>query len=76
MKLDPHTTVASLLIAIPSSALVFDRLGIVADGNEGKSLVKLCSDYNVSFERFLAGMDEIDWTHESLDPNRSGSKVK
>jgi hypothetical protein len=65
VKLDPHTRVGSLLVAIPSSALVFDRLGITAAGNEDKSLQKVCAARGVGMEDFLRAMDEIDWDKES-----------
>ena len=74
MKLDPRTTVASLLVAIPSSALAFNRLGIIAQGNEQKSLQEVCTDGGISMEEFLRIMNEIDWNKESpaaADPNRS-----
>lgn len=74
MRLDPHTTVANLLAAIPSSALAFDRLGIIAQGNGSKSLQEVCADGGVSMEDFLRVMNEIDWNRESPlveDPNRS-----
>ncbi len=74
MRLDPHTTVASLLVAIPSSALAFNRLGISAQGNRSKSLQEVCADSGVSMEDFLRVMNEIDWNKESPlveDPNRS-----
>ncbi len=65
MKLDPDTTVASLLVAIPSSALVFDKFGIAADGNEDRTLQEVCTDTGIGFEEFLQAMDEIDWSEES-----------
>ena len=67
MRLDPHTTVARLLIAIPSSALAFTRLGIPTGGNESKSLQQVCKDSNIGMERFLATLDDIDWNLESPD---------
>lgn len=75
MRLDPHTTVASLLAAIPSSALAFKRLGIVARGNESRSLQQVCTAGGVSMEEFLRVMNEIDWSRESPleDPDRPGT---
>jgi hypothetical protein len=69
VKLDPNTTVASLLVAIPSSRVVFEKLGIrsVSD-NENKTLVQLCADCGITFEEFLLRIDEIDWHKE---PNNS-----
>ena len=40
MKLDPQTTVRSLLRAIPSSGLVFDKLKIKIDGEEKKKAIE------------------------------------
>ncbi len=65
MRLDPQTPVANLLLAIPSSALAFHRLGILAQGNENKTLQELCTDGGISVEDFLRAMHEIDWSKES-----------
>jgi hypothetical protein len=62
--------VASLITAIPSSALVFAMLGITIKGSETKSLEEACSDSGVSLDRFLRAMDEIDWNDE-LPPERA-----
>jgi hypothetical protein len=67
MRLDPRTTVESLLRAIPSSALVFEKLGIKADGNRKKSLQEVCTDGGIVLEEFLRELDEIDWEKESLE---------
>ena len=64
MRLDPKTTIASLLTAIPSSFLVFDKLGIAISGNEAKALGDVCSEFGIQFERFLKEMDGIDWNEE------------
>jgi hypothetical protein len=65
MKLDPDTTLGSLLTAIPSSAGVLRRLRITPDGNEHKTLEQICQDHNIAFDQFLRAMDEIDWEEES-----------
>ncbi len=64
MKLDPQTAVASLLAAIPSAAVVFDRFGIQLDQDEKKSLQAVCAEHEVSLRDFLQAMDEIDWDPE------------
>ncbi len=74
MRLDPQTPVANLLVAIPSSALAFNRLGILAQGNESKTLQELCTDGGISMEEFLRAMQDIDWNKESPaveNPDRS-----
>ena len=65
MQLDPKTQLRALLIAIPSSALVFSKLGIPTQGNEGRTLEDLCAEFGVSFESFLKGMEEVDWSDEA-----------
>lgn len=67
MKLDPQTTVESLLRAIPSSAIVFERFGITVDRSDKRSLEEVCTNQDIRIEEFLAGLDEIDWTEESPD---------
>lgn len=64
MKLDPQTTVESLLRAIPSSAIVFERFGISADQSDKRSLEEVFRDQGVRIEEFLADLDEIDWNKE------------
>lgn len=71
MKLEPDVTVANLLAAIPSSALVLRKIGIVSDANENKSLQQICADHGIPFDDFLRAMDEIDWTEESPAANGS-----
>ncbi len=66
MRLNPHTTVGSLLTAIPSSAMVFEELGITVKGNRDKSLQEVCADAGVAVESFFQALDEIDWSKESL----------
>ncbi len=65
MKLDPDTTVDSLLAAIPSSALAFDKLGIPIAGNKDKTVQEVCAERGMEFREFLRAMDEIDWETES-----------
>ena len=74
MRLDPQTKVASLLLAIPSAALAFNRLGIVAQGSENKSLEQVCADGGISMAEFMRVMNEIDWNDES--PGEDSSKSK
>jgi hypothetical protein len=65
IKLDPQTRVASLLLAVPSARIIFDRLGIAVRGNDNQTLQQVCMDSNISLEDFLSTMDEIDWNEES-----------
>jgi hypothetical protein len=67
MRLDPQITVEGLLRAIPSSALVFEKLGIKADGNQKKTLQEVCTDRGIGLEQFLRELHEIDWEKESLE---------
>jgi hypothetical protein len=64
VRLDPKTTVANLLTAIPSSFLVFNKLGIATSGNEAKALGDVCSEFGIHVEEFLKEMDGIDWNEE------------
>ncbi len=63
MKLDPDTTVATLLAAIPSSMLVLKRFGILS-GDENKTLRQVCEARGIEFEQFLSAMNEINWKKE------------
>ncbi len=65
MNLDSDTKLSSLLSAIPSSTLIFDKLGIVVAGNQNKTLQHVCADAGIQFEEFLRAMDEIDWEKET-----------
>ncbi len=66
VKLDPNTTVASLLSAIPSSGVVFEKLGIGSPGDtEKRTLGQVCADCGIPFEDFLLRLNEIDWHNES-----------
>lgn len=71
MKLDPDTTVAGMLAAMPSSAVVFERFGIPADLGEKTSLQQVCANCGVRLEEFLQAVDEIDWSSELTDPTAS-----
>ncbi len=66
MKLDPQTTIADLLRALPSSALVFEKLGIHPTNKENTSLQQVCADRGIDLAEFLRELDEIDWEKESL----------
>ncbi|MGA8598989.1 MAG: hypothetical protein WB676_30095 [Bryobacteraceae bacterium] len=63
MKLDPETTVATLLAAIPSSMSVLKKFGIVS-GDENKTLRQVCDAHGIDFDRFLSAMNEINWKKE------------
>jgi hypothetical protein len=71
VKIDPQTTVAKLLAAIPSSELVLLRLGITADSGTHRTLLQACSEQGITFEQFLEAMDAIDWSGEA--PSMPGS---
>lgn len=73
MKLDPETTIRSLLAAVPSSAVALDKLGVGVDGNEDKTLQQLCMEKGMQFEEFLRVMDDLDWEKET--PPRHPSKA-
>jgi hypothetical protein len=64
MKLDPDTKVASLLAAIPSSTIVFDRFQIGLDSAREMTLQQACAGAGIRFDDFLRAMDEIDWHEE------------
>ena len=66
MQLDPDTTVADLLRAVPSSALAFKTLGITVTGKKNQALRRVCADQGIAFDEFLRAMDEIDWEEEAL----------
>lgn len=68
MKLDPEIRVASLLAAIPSSQVAFNRLQISLDGNQGKTLQQICSDNGIEFDQFLSTLKDIDWNREGPLP--------
>jgi hypothetical protein len=65
IRLDPQTTVASLLLAVPSARIIFDRLGIAVRGSESQTLQQVCLDRDIGLEDFLNIMNEIDWNEES-----------
>lgn len=75
MKLDPDTKIGSLLRAVPSSALAFEKLGIATAGNDDKTLQEMCVETGVKFQEFLSAMDEIDWDAETAQYPFSNSKV-
>jgi hypothetical protein len=64
VKLDPETNVARLLAAIPSSALVLKRLGMVSSSEPNRTLRQACADRGIEFEQFLQAMNAIDWNDE------------
>jgi hypothetical protein len=64
MRLDPDTLVRGLILAIPTSAVVFDKFGISLTGNEDKTLGQICANRRIRFEEFLHALDEIDWNEE------------
>jgi hypothetical protein len=64
MKLDPNTIVASLLAAIPSSAIVFDRFKIGLDSAREMTIDQACASAGIEFADFLRAMDEINWHEE------------
>lgn len=66
MEVDPSTTVATLLAAIPSSTQAFEKLGLRTAGNESKSVQQVCADEGIAVEQFLRAMDEINWNAESI----------
>lgn len=71
MKLDPETTIGSLLAAIPSSAVVLNQLRIPVAGNEDKTLQQVCMRQGMQFQEFLRIMDEIDWEKETPQHHNS-----
>ncbi len=75
MRLDPQTTVGSLLRAVPSSATIFERFGIEADPSEEKTLEQVCTGRNVRIQEFLQAMDEVDWNKESPENSRSEGDI-
>lgn len=64
MKLDPNTKVASLLAAIPSSTIVFDKFKIGLDSAHEMTLQQVCAQAGIEFDDFLRAMDDIDWHEE------------
>jgi hypothetical protein len=71
VKLDPDTKLGRLIGAMPSSAMVFEKLGIMVAGNEDRTLRQLCTEAGMSFDEFLRAMDEIDWEKETPQHNNS-----
>jgi hypothetical protein len=71
VKVDPDTTVANLLTAIPSSALVLKRFGM-ASGDANKTLQQACADRGIEFEQFIRAMNAIDWNKEAPAARKSG----
>lgn len=67
MKLNPDTTVARLLVAIPSSASVLEKFGIEVSGTEERSLQELCRERGILLEEILRAIDELDWNKEFKD---------
>ena len=65
MKLDPNTKVSSLLAAIPSSGLVFDRFRIAPDTTSDLTLQQACAGAGIEFDEFLRALKEIDWRDEA-----------
>ncbi len=65
MRLDPETLVSNLVLAIPTSVVVFDKFGVSLEGNDDKTLQQVCRDRGIQFDAFLRAMDEIDWSEES-----------
>jgi hypothetical protein len=43
---------------------VLEIFEITIDGNEEKSLQELCTEYGITFQTFLKGMDELNWNEE------------
>lgn len=64
MKLNPDTTVARLLGAIPSSASVFERFGIQASSAKEKTLEEVCKEQGVVLEELLETIEALDWANE------------
>ncbi len=71
VKLDPETTIGSLLAAIPSSALALEKLSITVAGNQNKTLREVCVEEGMQFQNFLRVMDEIDWEKETPQGHNS-----
>ncbi len=65
MRLDPDTLVSNLVVAIPTSTVVFDKFGVPLDSNDNRTLQQVCKDRGIEFEAFLRAMNEIDWSEES-----------
>lgn len=70
MNFDPDTRIASLLAAIPSTAVVLERFGIRADYADTRSIRQICIDHGVGFDDFLQAFDNIDWRGESPASSR------
>lgn len=69
IKLDPDTKLADLLGAIPSSVIALKNFDIKPDGNESRTLEQICKNHGISFDQFLAAMDELDWDQEYRAPH-------
>lgn len=64
MQLNPSTKLSSLLNAIPSAALVCEKLHIQTNGNDDKSLERLCAEVDVTFASFLRALENLNWDDE------------
>jgi hypothetical protein len=71
VQINPNTTLAHLLAAIPSARGVCDRLQIQLAGNGDKSVEQLCREAGVPFASFLQALDEINW-EEDYRPEIAG----
>lgn len=79
IRLEPQTTVGSLLRAIPSTAIAFEKFEISTGESAEKSLHDVCVHRGIALEEFLRTIDEIDWTEESVhyEPvNGNGNKAR
>ena len=61
LTIDPETNISKLLLAIPSSAAIFERFGLQTAGSEGKTIGEACEQRKVPFEHFLTALEELDW---------------
>jgi hypothetical protein len=64
VQINPNTTLANLLAAIPSSRGVCHCLRLPLEGNGDKSVEQLCREAGVPFASFLQALDEIDWEED------------
>ena len=74
MNIDSNTKVSRLLLAIPSSALVFEQFAINTSECGERSLEQACEDGGIGVEQFLQALENLDWGREFDDSSRTSAR--
>jgi hypothetical protein len=64
VQINPHTTLTSLLVAIPSARGVFERFHLQIGGNGDKTVEQVCREAGIPFGSFLRALDDINWDED------------